>query len=267
MQAMKANDPILVVEKISHRFNGRQVLFDISLNVRQGELVGIIGPNGAGKSTLLKLLTGLLPAPNARIFLQQKKLSEYAPKDLARLCAYVPQSLEIPFAYRVETIVRMGRFPYLRPLQKADPEGEAIIERALTQLDLSGLRHQLFDRLSGGEKQRTLIASALVQQAPLLFLDEPTSALDLKHQQGIFNHLRNQADREGKAVVVVTHDINLAAQFCDRLILLANGRLMKDGAPNDVLQFDLIQKVYGVKVYIDINPFTKSIYILPYDLK
>ena len=264
---MKANDPILVAEKISHRFNGRQVLFDISLNVRQGELVGIIGPNGAGKSTLLKLLTGLLPAPNARIFLQQKKLAEYAPKDLARLCAYVPQSLEIPFAYRVETIVRMGRFPYLRPLQKSDPEGEAIIERALTQLDLSGLRHQLFDRLSGGEKQRTLIASALVQQAPLLFLDEPTSALDLKHQQGIFNHLRNQADREGKAVVVVTHDINLAAQFCDRLILLANGRLMKDGAPNDVLQFDLIQKVYGVKVYIDINPFTKSIYILPYDLK
>ncbi len=264
---MTEKKTILQAEKISYSFNGRQVLFDINLSVNKGEFVGIIGPNGAGKSTLLKLLLGLLKNPAATVLLDGKDVSEYDPKTLARLCAYVPQSLEMPFSFNVHHIVRMGRFPYHRPLQNENPAEEEIVDQALERLDLLPLKQRWFNQLSGGEQQRTLIASALVQQAPLLFLDEPTSALDLKHQQSIFTHLRNLVDEERKTIILVTHDINLAAQFCDRLLLLSEGRLIIDGPPNDVLQFKLIQQVYGVKVYIDINPFTGSVYILPYDLE
>jgi iron complex transport system ATP-binding protein len=141
------------------------------------------------------------------------------------------------------------------------------VEYALETMDLKTMRHRSFLTLSGGEKQRTVIASALAQQTDIILLDEPTSSLDLKHQQQIYRILRRLTRDENKLVLLVTHDINLSAQFCNRLILLDKGRIIADGPPHEVLKFQLIQQVYGVKVYIDVNPFTDTVYILPYDTK
>jgi len=264
---MARGQRILEAQDVHFAFNKQAVLFAVRLNITQGEFVGIIGPNGAGKSTLLKVLIGLHRPVRGQVTLMGRDINDYSAKELARMRAYVPQTPEIPLLYNVQQIVRMGRYPYQSAFGVSDAAGEHVVTQALKQLELSGLKQRLFSQLSGGEQQRALLASALAQQSPLLFLDEPTSALDLKHQQSIFRHLRRLVLEEGKTIVTVTHDVNLAAQFCDRLILLNRGRVVAEGAPADVLKFRLLQQVYGVKVYIDINPFTGSIYILPYELE
>ena len=243
------------------------ILTDISLDINECEFVGIIGPNGAGKSTLIKLLAGLLHLDSGQIILDEKKISDYQHKELARLMGYVPQTVEIPFTFTVQQVVEMGRFPYLQGIFHQDIDTGSEVDKAMHWMDLNGLASRSFSTLSGGEQQRAIIASVLAQQAKLLLLDEPTSALDLKHQQGIYRILKNLAEKERKTIVIVTHDINLAAQFCKRLILMDRGKIIADGPPDQVLQFQLIQQVYGVKVYIDVNPLTKSLYILPYDSK
>ncbi len=264
---MSSGQHILEAQKLRFAFNSRTVLFDIDLTIAEGEFVGIIGPNGAGKSTLLKLLIGLHALQQGQVVLKGQNIEAYSDKELARLRAYVPQTPEVPFLYSVRQIVRMGRYPYQSAFGAADAAGEEVVTQALRQLELLELKNRLFSQLSGGEQQRALLASALAQQSPLLFLDEPTSALDLKHQQSIFRHLRRLVQEERKTIVTVTHDVNLAAQFCDRLVLLDHGQLAAEGQPAEVLKFQLLQQVYGVKVYIDINPFTDSIYILPYELE
>ncbi len=161
----------------------------------------------------------------------------------------------------------MGRFPYLQGLSAIDEQGPEKVRQALQMMDLEGLEHRLFPSLSGGEKQRVLIASTLAQDTDIFLLDEPTASLDLKHQIAILKLFKHLSQTQNKAVILVTHEVNLASQFCDRLILLNEGRIVKDGRPAEVLQFNLIREVYGVDVYIDINPFTNAIYILPFDLK
>lgn len=260
--------PILNISNLFFSFgDSGEVLSGINLTVGSGEIVGIIGPNGAGKSTLIRLITGLHHLRRGQIKIMDRAIGSYSKKELALQVGYVPQNVDISFAFSVEEVIAMGRYPHLQGLVQNDADGRAAIESALDWMDLQALRRRPFNELSGGEKQRTIIASVLAQQAGLLCLDEPTSALDLHHQQSINRILGRLAREEQKTIIVVTHDINLAAQFCSRLVLLDKGRLAADGRPDQVLQFSLIEQVYGVKVYIDINPFTKSLYILPYDTK
>jgi len=257
---------LIQIKNLSFTYeNQKNILNDISLAIKEGEFVGIIGPNGAGKSTLIKLIAGLLQSIPNTITISKKSISDYQSKQLAQILGYVPQKVEIPFTFTVQQVVEMGRFPYLQGIFHQDVDTEEEVDKAMQWMDLTGLRNRSFSTLSGGEQQRTIIASALAQQAKLMLLDEPTSALDLKHQQGIYRILKKLADEEGKTIVIGTHDINLAAQFCKRLILMDKGKIVADGPPDQVLQFKLIQQVYGVKVYIDVNPLTKSLYILPYD--
>ena len=257
---------LIQIKNLSFTYeNQKNILSDISVDINEGEFVGIIGPNGAGKSTLIKLTAGLLKSNHDNITLSGKDISDYQPKQLAQLLGYIPQKVEMPFGFTVQQIVEMGRFPYLQGIFHQDMDTEQEVDKAMRWMDLTGLRHRLFSTLSGGEQQRAVIASALAQQAKIMLLDEPTSALDLKHQQGIYRILKRLANEENKTIIIVTHDINLAAQFCKRLILMDNGKIVADGPPDQVLQFRLIQQVYGVKVYIDVNPLTKSLYILPYD--
>ena len=239
-------------------------LKEINFTVREAEFVGIIGPNGAGKSTLIKIIAALLDNYTGQITLHNQKIEEIDRRTFAQKVAYVPQSIELNFHFNVQEVVRMGRFSHLSGLFAEDPEGENAVTRALIHMDLKHLQHRSFTTLSGGEKQRVIIASTLAQESGLLLLDEPTTALDLRHQQMILSRLKKLSNAEQKTILLVTHDINLAAQFCDRLILMNEGAIVADGTPEDVLNFRLIQKVYGVKVYIDRNPFTKSIYVLPY---
>ncbi len=237
---------------------------DISFDVQAGTFVGLIGPNGAGKSTLIKLIAGLLPLKQGRLTISGRNSSDLTGRQRARLMAYVPQSIELHFPFSVREVVRMGRFAHRAGLIAHDPQNEEAVSTSIRTMDLQSLAEHPFTTLSGGEKQRAVIASALAQESDLLLLDEPTSALDLKHQQLILTQLKQQVQAQKKTTLFVTHDINLAAQFCDRLLLMHEGHLVADGTPKEVLQFRLIQKVYGVKVYIDINPLTDTLYILPY---
>jgi iron complex transport system ATP-binding protein len=260
------SEKILTIHNLVYSYNQKEkVIKDISLEVLSGEFVGIIGPNGAGKSTLIKLAGGLLQSSADQILIQTRSMESFTKKQLARLIGYVPQEIEMPFSFSVRQVVEMGRYPFLSGLLHEDKSLEQEVDRAMAAMDLHPLADREFYALSGGEKQRTIIASVLAQQANILLLDEPTSSLDLKHQQGIYRTLKRLTEEEKKTILIVTHDINLAAQFCNRLILMDKGAIKADGSPDKVLQFQLIQKVYGVKVYIDVNPLTKSIYIIPYD--
>lgn len=258
---------IIHLKNVSFAYPKTEVLKNIDLKIWPGEFVGIIGPNGVGKSTLLKLMGALLPVEKGEFFLFNRPLSSWKRKAIARQVGYVPQSVELTFPFTVRQVIEMGRYPYFTGLIGGDPESEQFVQKAIQLTDLTGLENRMYNSLSGGEKQRVIIASVLAQNTPVLLLDEPTSSLDLKHQIAVLKLLKQLSLNEKKTVVLVTHEINLAAQFCDRLYLLHKGKIVKEGPPAEVLQFNLIQQVYGVNVYIDINPFTNSIYILPYELK
>jgi iron complex transport system ATP-binding protein len=257
--------PILQAEEISVTFGDTKVIDEASFDIAPGSFLGIIGPNGAGKTTLLRILGGLLRPDRGAVTWKDKPLLLLSRQEIARLIGYVPQGVDLAFPFTVREVVKMGRYTHSRGMLAIDEKGAGVVDAALDWMDLKELAGRPFTQLSGGEKQRVLIASALAQEPALMLLDEPTSALDLKHQQSIYRMLQKLSETAGKTIVIVTHDINLAAQFCSRLILLHKGRIIKDGTPDDVLRFPVIQEVYGVKVYIDINPFTESIYILPYD--
>jgi iron complex transport system ATP-binding protein len=255
---------MLEINNLNFNYETNQVLEKVNFTITDGEFVGIIGPNGAGKSTLLKIIDGILPCHRNQVRLNDRAISGYTRKQLAKLISYLPQETEFVFSYTVEEVVQMGRFPYLMGIGYYSAEDEQIIADALAIMDIERFTHRHFNELSGGEKQRVLIASALVQQPRIILLDEPTSALDLHHQIEIYKILKGQQESQKLTVIVVTHDINLAAQYCDRMILLHRGRIICDGAPDEVLKFQTLQDIFGVNVFIDINPMTNSIYILPY---
>jgi iron complex transport system ATP-binding protein len=254
---------MLELKNISFNYGTRRILNGLNFSVSSAEFVGIIGPNGTGKSTLLKIMDGLLH-PQGDVVLEHKILSAYTRKQLARLVAYLPQETEFSFPYTVDEVVRMGRFPHLKGIGYYSPADEQLISRVLNLMEVEDFRGRAFYELSGGEKQRVLIASALAQEPKILLLDEPTTALDLHHQIAIYQILKEQQKNKSLTVIIVTHDINLAAQYCERMALLYNGNILNTGRPDDVLKFQVLQDTFGVKVYIDINPITNSLYILPY---
>jgi iron complex transport system ATP-binding protein len=255
---------MLEIQNISFSYGTSQVLKNISLSVSSGEFIAIIGPNGAGKSTLIKLIDNVLHPDEGQIMLDAKSLSELPRKNLARTIAYLPQESNFAFSYTVREVVLMGRFPYQKAVRAYDAEDYKVVKEMINLMEMDAFAWRYYNELSGGEKQRVLIASALAQQPRIILLDEPTSALDLHHQIAIYQILKKLKEQQDLTVIVVTHDINLAAQFCDRVILMGAGKIIRDGKPEEVLQFQLLQDTFGVKVYIDINPFTSSLYILPY---
>jgi cobalamin transport system ATP-binding protein len=255
---------MLRITNLNFAYHESNVLNDISFSVSPSEFVGIIGPNGTGKSTLLKVILGFLQTSKDCVQLHSKPLAEYPQKELGKLIAYVPQETEFSFSFTVKEIVRMGRYPYSKGITIISDEDEKIVNESMQQLEITKFANRNFNELSGGEKQRVVIASALAQQPQILLLDEPTSALDLHHQIDIYRILKTLQKETNLTAIVVTHDINLAAQNCERILLMNNGEIVKDGKPDEVLQFKLLQEIFGVKVYIDINPMTKSIYVLPY---
>ncbi|RMH60730.1 MAG: ABC transporter ATP-binding protein [Calditrichaeota bacterium] len=255
---------MLTISGLSFRYDAAPVLQNINLTIQPGEFVGVIGPNGSGKSTLLKIINGLIRGYEGSVRLQEREVAAWAPVELARQIAYVPQSIDTGFEFTVRELVETGRFPHQRGWSTSAEADRRAVAEALRITELEPYAERPFRRLSGGEQQRAVIAAALAQQSPWMLLDEPSSALDLHHQQEIYTLLSDLSRKENKTIVVITHDINLAAQYCQRLILMNDGRLLKDGPPKDVLLFPIIEEVYGVKVYIDINPMNNSLYIVPY---
>lgn len=255
---------MLTLQNVSFGYFKEPVLTGIDLQIKSGEFIGIIGPNGAGKSTLIKLMNGMLSPESGVIKLDDHEIGRLKKNIIARTMAYVPQEINFSFDYLVRDVVLMGRFPYLKYFGIYGEEDYQIARESMEVMEITQFENRKFSDLSGGEKQRVVVASALAQNPKIMLLDEPTSALDLHHQISIYTILKQQQKTTGLTSVIVTHDINLAAQFCDRMIILHQGKIIRDGKPGEILQFQLLQEIFGVKVYIDINPMTDSIYILPY---
>ncbi len=244
----------LEVENLTFAYNGRPVLLGVSLRLMPGEVLALVGPNGAGKSTLIRLAAGLLHPAEGTIRLFGRAPCDWPPRELARRVALVPQGAYIPPTFTVWESVLLGRTPYLGFLGVPRERDRQAARRALEQVGAADLADRFVGQLSGGERQRVLLARALAQEPRCLLLDEPTTYLDIHHQVTILSLIRRMASGEGIAVLVVLHDLNLAATFADRLALLADGRLLAVGDPEEVLRRERLTAVYGDAVVVFPRP-------------
>lgn len=251
---------------VSFRYAGPAAVEDVSLAVEAGEMLGIIGPNGSGKSTLLRLLSGVLTAQAGEVRVFGRPLGEHSAQRIAQLIAVVPQETAIEFPYSVTEVVLMGRSPHLRGFAFEGDEDLEIARAAMAKTGVLHLAQRSIHELSGGERQRVIVARALAQQAPVLLLDEPAAFLDIRHEVEIYD-LLNDLQAEGKAVVTVLHDMNLAALYCDRVALMSQGKVVQLGAPADVITYANLTSVYEVEVYVDRNDITGAVNVLPLSRK
>ncbi len=236
---------LLRAERLVFEYPGPVRAVDgVALELAAGELVAVLGPNGAGKSTLLRLLAGLLQPQQGAVFLGEEELGALDFRRRARRLALVPQKVRALPDVTVETFVEGGRYCHRGLFGGADAHDAAVVRRALADCDVEGLGERLLDQVSGGQAQRVLVARALAQEAEVLLVDEPTSSLDPEHQIRIFELLA-RLTCEGRGVVVVTHDLNLASQFASRLIVLCDGRAAAAGDAHDVLRPEVLAPIYG----------------------
>ena len=231
----------------------------VSLSLHNGELVGLIGPNGAGKTSLLRLLGGLRKPSSGEIELMGQILKTYSTREIARLIASVPQAAAMDFAFTVREVVLMGRAPHLGRFDLEGPNDREIADQAMRQMDVMGLAERYLPTLSGGERQRVFVARALAQQPRVLLLDEPTANLDVGHQLDMLDTVKSLAHDQGMGVMAAIHDLDLAAQFCDRLILLDHGEWIGEGSPQDVLTPENLHAVFGVRAHVYRDPFSDAL--------
>ena len=237
----------IAAKDIAVRFGRVTILQGVDVAVRAGEMVGLIGPNGSGKTSLLRILAGLRPAEAGTVRYGGRSAAEIGQRELARQIAYLAQGGNVHWLMRVETLVALGRLPHRRPFQGPDSADRDAIERALAAADVTAFRQRTMGEVSGGERMRILLARALAVEAGMLLADEPIAALDPLHQLQVMTVLRTTA-HQGHGVIVVLHDLALAARFCDRLVLLAHGGILAEGSPMQVLTDGHVANAYGVEV-------------------
>jgi iron complex transport system ATP-binding protein len=249
--------PLLEARDVRAGYGPEDVIRGVSFELAAGELLGVAGPNGGGKSTLLRALTGLLPLRGGRVAIGGRPLGKLAPHERARLCAAQPQ-IEAPlFDYTTRDFVMLGRHPRRPLFGGATPADRDAVDLALGQTDLLALAGRGLRSLSTGEWQRALLARTLAQDAPLILLDEPAAHLDPGHCHAVYALLRSLAREHHRAILCVSHDLNLSAAFCDRLMLLAAGRVRAIGAPEEVLREEILHDVFGCPALrVADNPFT-----------
>lgn len=224
-----------------------RALDGVSLSVSPGEFVSVIGPNGSGKSSLLRVAAGLLNADAGEVRLDGTLVRDLSTSERARRVALVPQNLAVLPGYSVEDFVLMGRYAHLKGWRLFTAQDRAMAHDHLRQVEALDFLQRGMDEMSGGERQRVLIARALTQEAQTVLLDEPTSALDLKHQVNVYRLIQKMRSA-GRTIIVVTHDLNLASQFSDRLVLMKQGRIVVDGKPDDVLKPEILKDVYETEL-------------------
>ena len=251
---------------LSVRYAGadQRALDHVTLEVPRGCLYAVLGPNGSGKSTLMRAFLGLLPAESGSVELHGRPVGEWRRRELARTVGAVSQSESIAFPITVRELVAMGRYPHLGPLRAEGPPDVEAVRRALERCDVSELRGREVATLSGGEFQRVRIARAFAQEPSVLALDEPTASLDIRHEMAILQLLRESAD-QGMTVLLVTHHLDLAGRFADRMLLLAGGRVAAEGTPGEVLQAEVLSRVYGWPVQVVVDSLTGSPRVTPLD--
>ncbi|MBI5197394.1 MAG: ABC transporter ATP-binding protein [Nitrospirae bacterium] len=248
--------PLLEVQSLSFRYQGDWVLREVTFQVPRGTIWGIVGPNGSGKTTLLKLLAGLLSPQKGTVRLEGEDLREMSPISLARRLGVVFQENFQDFPLRVYDMVALGRSPHLSGLGFLNSDDQEIVGRAIRDMGVEDLRSQSISAISGGERQRVLIARTLAQQAEILLLDEPTTHLDIGHQFEMQQYLLDLLRQREMTLVVVSHDLNMVSSFCDGLLLLHQGRVVGCGSPGDVLTERIVRELYDCPVRVDRDPLT-----------
>ena len=251
---------VIEIKNLTIGYGERHVVSDVNASISEGEIVGIIGRNGAGKSTLLKTIRGLLPKHSGEVTYLGKKLEEYHEKELACKVAYLQQHVEVGFGYTGQDIVLAGRYPYMKWYES---ESEADKQLALDCMDYTGtleLADKPVTEVSGGQKQRILLAKVLAQQTPILFLDEPTTGLDMVYQEEIFRFAKELAQM-GKTILMVVHELNFAAKYCSRILLLGEGKLLADAAPEEVFTEELLSRAYDADIQVTRNPLNNNLEI------
>ena len=243
-------NPAIQTNNLTFAYKDKPVLDGVSISIESGEMVGILGPNGSGKTTLLKIFSAVLKG-RGEVKLNGKNIQIYGKRELSRLFAMVPQESHIFFPYTVAEIVLMGRASHHSPLAL---EGKRDLELARTSMELTDslpFSNRYLHELSGGEKQRVIIARALAQEPQILLLDEPSAFLDLKHQVQVFELMRRLNREHNLTIVAALHDLNLAALFFPRLVMLRDGKVYRDGSPKEVLTQETIEEIYGIKVRVE----------------
>ncbi|NLJ84868.1 MAG: heme ABC transporter ATP-binding protein [Firmicutes bacterium] len=253
----------LVVQNLSFAYGEWPVIKNVNLSVKGGEILGIIGPNGSGKSTLLKLISRVLVPDQGRVFINGEDVSLWSRRRLARTLAVVPQDNQIQFDFTAGEIVDMGRSPYLGRFQAMSSRDRQAVKVAMRATGTTTLAERSVMELSGGERQRVIIARALAQEPQVLLLDEPTASLDINHEVEIFQLLRHLTARRQLVTIAVLHDLNLAAEYCDNLLLLSAGAVTAWGTVEEVLTSSNISSVYGLDVAIYENRVTGRPHVQP----
>ena len=257
---MNEQKPLIELDSIGLALDGRAIIKNVSLQVFPGEVLALVGPNGAGKSSILSVMAGDVRATSGTATLGGKHVGKYRPDEAARVRSVLMQSNQVSFPFTVQEIVEMGRAPWARTPELADDD--AVIQDALRLADVEHLVERRFNQLSGGEKARVSLARVLAQRTPFMLLDEPTAALDLRHQESVMRAIRTFAN-EGCAIVVVLHDLSIAAGYADRIAMIVGGKLDAIGTPDEVIVADRVSRVYGVDVDIESVGNPKRPVILP----
>ncbi|MCL5429259.1 MAG: heme ABC transporter ATP-binding protein [Chloroflexi bacterium] len=245
---------MLSAKSLHLAYGGKVVLRSEDLKLDRGELLGLIGPNGSGKTSLIRSFSGVLKPISGSIHLDNKNLVEFSEQERARQIAVVPQSAQLPPAFTVFECVALGRTPHLNWLGRLGPRDLEQIQKAMQSSEVSHLSDRRMGELSGGEQQRVLLARALAQDCPILLLDEPTAHLDLHHQVSLLSLVSRMAHKQNLAVLVAMHDLNLAALYADRLVLLVDGRIRASGTPAEVLTTETLQSAYQIPLHVHPNP-------------
>jgi iron complex transport system ATP-binding protein len=256
-------EPAIACRGLSAGYPGSVVLRDLSFTVAAGELVGVLGPNGAGKTTLFRVLTGLLPVPAGQVRLFGHDVATLPAAERARLVGVVPQELDSPMAFRVDEVVLMGRTARLSRWRAPSARDRQAVDDALRFVDMVQLRDRPFPELSGGEKQRVLIALVLAQAPRLVLLDEATSHLDLRHKLDILELVERLNREQGVTVLMSSHDLALTADACRRLLLFDRGRLAADGAPAELLGGRTVREVFRCELRVQRDPESGALVVFP----
>jgi iron complex transport system ATP-binding protein len=252
----------LEVERLSCGYREQPVLHDITLEITGGELVGVIGPNGSGKTTLLRAITRILKPQKGEVLINSQDIWQIPRREIARQIAVVSQSGD-PILMSVYDYILLGRFPYHRAFQFFESQNDENIARKYMEMtDTVALKDSLMNEISGGERQLAQIARALVQEPLVLMLDEPTAHLDIAHQVRILDLIKRLNTTLGLTVVMVLHDLNLASEYCSRLVLLNKGLVHKTGTPDEVLTYKVIEDVYETTVVVERNPLSDKPFVL-----
>jgi len=241
---------------INVSYQNKKVINDLSLSFNRGEFCALLGPNGAGKSTLLRLIIDPLLEKTGNLVISGKKFEEWNRQELAKHLAIIPQDFHLQFDYKVEDLVLMGRFPYLGNWQNYSEADKNIVDAILRDLDLTDIRKKLYSKISGGERRRVSIARAMAQQTEVLLMDEAFANLDVNHQLEIMQLLWEINKEHNKLIILVSHNINLASEYCDRIIMLKKGKVIADGAPEKIVTPENIESLYNAKMKIVANPVT-----------